>query len=215
MLSQPEYGPGLGSSGNLDFFLTFQGRDIDLGSQDGLGNPEWHLAIDVVALPLKERVVFHEDHDVEIPVRSSLGARLSFALDSQLRAAVHARRNLDLKDLFLPYASTTLAGLARVANDLAAALALTAGAADRKEALLIADLTASVTSLANDRMFSLGRPPALAARTSILSRDLDLGPQSKSRLTKRNLQVVAQIRAPFGPPAPPGPEDVAEAKELA
>src|SRR5262245_30673006 len=108
-------------------------------------------------------MLLHVDHDVKVPRRTSLGAGLSLVLDPQPRTVVHPRRNLDLEDLFFSHTSLPLAGFARVSNNLAATLALAAGAADREEPLLVADLAGSVASLAHDRIFSLGSSPPVAA----------------------------------------------------
>jgi len=66
LIAQAENGTALSALRYLELLFPLESRNGDLRTQDCLSNTNWHLAIDVVSLPLEERVFFHVDHHIEI-----------------------------------------------------------------------------------------------------------------------------------------------------
>ena len=100
-------------------------------------------------------MLFHIDHDIEVAGGTAVEAGFSFSLNAQSGAVVHAGRDPDFQHFFFAHAASALAGLAGVADDSAGPVALAAGSADRKKALLIAHLAGAVAGRAADRVFAL------------------------------------------------------------
>ena len=95
-------------------------------------------------VPFEERMLFDLEDDIEVARRPAVGAGVALAGKAHARAVVHAGWNVDLQlALHLPVALAA-AFLAGIADDLAAAAAVRAGAADGKEALLVDDFAPAV-----------------------------------------------------------------------
>src|SRR4029077_8824947 len=102
-------------------------------------------------------------------------------------------RNLDRDLALLRHLSGTVAGRARLGDDLAGAAALRAGARDGEEALLEAHLTLAVALRAGGRRRSRCGAGAVAGLAVLLTRNLDRRLDAARRFLERDLEVVAQI----------------------
>src|SRR5262249_47903078 len=149
----------LRSFGDFQLLLAFECRHIDLAAERRLCDVQWDRAMQVVLLPLEERVVADFEEDVEIAGGAAVGAGLAFAREPQPVAVVDARRNVHLQLALNLFETLTAALGAWVADDLTAAIAGAACPPDRKKALLVEDLAAAVASGA--RAWSVARFAAL------------------------------------------------------
>ncbi len=156
LVAQPEYGASLSSFGNLQLFLAFEGGHGDVGAENGLSNSNRYLAVNVVPLALEKRVLLNEDDHIEIaqPVRL-VHAGLTFSLNAQPRAVVHARGNLQLEDFFFPHEAAAMTSVARIANNPSFTITLMASAADGKKALLVTYLAGALACRAGHGALSL------------------------------------------------------------
>jgi hypothetical protein len=105
---------------------------------------------------------------------------------------------------------------AQIANHLAHSLALRAGASDREEPLLVAQLAAPPAGGATDGPASLLGAASLTARARLPAWNLDLGLHARCGLFQADGQVVAQVNPPGGAPARAAraAEDVAESEQV-
>ena len=97
---QPDARPGLNAIGNFDRLQAIEGEQVDFGPQRGLRHVDRNGAVQIVALALENRMLFHLDHDVQIAGRPAIEAGLPFVGQLQMRAGVHARRNGDFQLAF-------------------------------------------------------------------------------------------------------------------
>src|SRR5579863_9464130 len=121
----------------------------------------------IFAVALENRMLFHLDDDVQIARRTAVETGLSFARQLEMRSGLHARRNGDLQFPFATNLTLAPAMGARPAHDLAAASTLRAGTPNLEEALLIDHLAAPVAHGARHQAIVLFRAGALAMRTHI------------------------------------------------
>ena len=116
----------------------------------------------------------------------------------------------------LLHAARTFAGQARLGDDRPGAAALSAGARDGEEPLLIPQLTAALALRAGGRLRPFGRARAVARLTLLLPGDLQRHLGALGRFLERDLQVVAQIGTALRAAAAAAlPEDVAQPEDVA
>ena len=140
--AQPEHVAVLAAGRHLELRDAVQDRHVHLGPERRLGEGQRERAVELVALAREEGVLAHVEDDVEIARRAAGQAPFALAGDAHLRALVDAGRDAHLERPLLGHAALARAGLARALDDLALAAALGAGAGDREEALLVAQLAA-------------------------------------------------------------------------
>src|SRR5205807_3957485 len=138
----------------------FDSRHVDLASQRGLRHIDRNRAVQIVLMPLEERMLLHLQKNVQVALRAAVRSGLPLARKPQAVAVVDPRRNVYLQFPLHLAISVPPALRAWIADDLPAAVARAAGSPDRKEALLVENLTAAVARGA------LARPrPRFAAAT--------------------------------------------------
>src|SRR5581483_8755241 len=151
LVAQAELRTALCSLRNLQLVRLFERRNLDFGAERGLRNVHRNGAVQVGLVALEKRMLLHFQDDVKVAGRSAVCPRMSYVLQAHAGAVVDARRNVDLElplHLSIALAAAIFAGSA---DDLAYAVARTAGSAHRKKALLVHDFPAAVTSRAGGR----------------------------------------------------------------
>ena len=121
-------------------FLAVQRRNRDLGAQCGLGIGDRVIAENVQFVTPEDLVFAYVQYDVQVTGHTAGRPGLSLAADAHAYAVIHAGRDLDGDGLLDPHASFAGTGLARVGDELAGALAVSAGTGNREESLLERDL---------------------------------------------------------------------------
>jgi hypothetical protein len=214
--AQAEHLAGLGLGDDLEFDAAVQGRHVQFTAQHRGGETDGDFAIEVVLFAREDGMVLDLDEDVEVARRAAVFAGLAFAGETDAVAGVHARGDLDRQGLAFLDAALAVAGLARVLDDGAAAVAAGTGLLQGKETLLHADLADTVALRALHRTAALGGAGAVAGLAHRKGGHADLHRGAVHRLFQVDLQVVAQVRAAPHPrllaAARPGggAEDVAE-----
>src|ERR1700733_10407021 len=113
----------------------------------------------MTALAFEDRVFFHANLHVQIAGRAAIAPRFALAIQANAIAGIDAGRNFDRQRLFLPHASLSVAAVAGIGNNLAAALAARTRLLNRKNRLLHAHLALAVAGIAG-----LGRRAFRGAR---------------------------------------------------
>src|SRR5260370_13717920 len=121
---------GLRSLRNLDGFHAVESGNFELRAQGRLRYIDGNLAVQIVPMPVEDRMIADLENHVQVARRSPVRAGLSFLRQPQARAIIHARRHLDLQlTIHLPV-SFALAHRTALLDYLARAIALSARAAD-------------------------------------------------------------------------------------
>lgn len=155
----------LGASGNLDHRIALQRRDFDFPPEGGGDEIDRHVAGDVHAFSLENRVGLDGDRYVEVTGRTAVGAMLTLVGEAQAHAGFNPGRDMNGDRAFTIDPLPALAGSAGFRDNLAGPFALSAGAADAEKSLLEAKLPGAFTAGAGlDRGGRLGPGPfALSA----------------------------------------------------
>src|SRR5690606_20673732 len=136
LAAQAELLAVLGAFGNLDPGLrAVERRHLERAAECGRRHRDRRLAEQVGAIALEQLVRPDRQEDVEVARRAAAIAGLALAGEPDAGAVLDAGRDVDRKRALLGDAALAGALGARVGDDLAAALALRAGALDREEAL--------------------------------------------------------------------------------
>ena len=225
LAAQAELPPRLGAFGDRHLgAATVQGRHLDGAAQGGGDEADRGAAMQVMAVTLEDRMLGHRQENVEIAIRAAIGARRALARQTDAGALLHPRRHVHRQGAFLLHQARALADLAGIADHLAAAAALAAGAFDGEEALGGADLAMPGAAGAGLGAGARLRAAAGAGLAGQHGGHLDLGAAAGEGLFQGDFQIVAQILAAIGPLAPAHAahhlaeqvfKDVAEAAEIA
>ena len=176
----------------------------------GLGEADRHLADQVVAVPLEERVLADEDLDPQVAPRGARVARLPLAAELEPHPALDARRHVDLQVGDLRGPARPPAGRARVGHPDPLAAAGRAGGRDLEEPARLDDLPLAAAVVAGRRDGPLlgARCPLQSAQYSCRVTSIDLV-VPRGGLDEVDLELVEQVLA--RPRAPPAlAEEVAE-----
>src|SRR5579862_3243911 len=142
------------------------------------------------------------EHHEQIAGRTAVRPRLPFLRQTKLRSIVDAGRDVDFQLALPALIAFAVAFLARTANHLASAVALRAGAADRKERLLINHFAAAPADRTGyQAVFGLCAF-SVAAGAFVETGDLNIRGKTAHRVFKSNLEIVADIFAALCARAP-------------
>src|ERR1700677_2217755 len=126
-------------------------------------------------LALEDRMLAYADLDVQIARGSPVAPDLALPVQTDPIAAIDAGGNVHRERLLLPHAPLAVAGVARDADDLAAALAARARVVECENGVLHAHLTLPVAGIAGLGRGPFGRSRALADLALRERGNLDLG----------------------------------------
>src|SRR5258706_2916409 len=198
--------------GDLDLGAAVERGNLDLAAQGRLREADRHLAVEVVALAPEDAVGLQVDHHVEVAGRAAVHASLALAGQADAIGFVHAGGNLHRERLVLLQPSRAPARGAWIAHGLAGAVARGTRLLDGEEALRQAHRARAMAGLARLGLRPRFRARALAGLARLHGGDADLGLGAARGLLERDLEVVAQVRAPEDrrASAPLCAEDVAE-----
>src|SRR6185369_2538010 len=177
----------LRSLGQVDLGLAAERRYLDRAAERRRGHADRDGAVQVVAVTLEDLVLLDADLDVEIAVRAAVRPRLAVAARADPHAFVDAGRDLDLERLVALEAALAVARLARLGDDLAAAVARRAHLLDAEEALAHLHRSRAVAGGAVDRARSRLRAAALARLARLVRGDADLRFLAVGRFLERDL----------------------------
>src|SRR5262245_8169844 len=162
-------------------------------------NTHRNRAVEISAPPLKEIVLLHIEHDVEIAGWTAIGTGFPFSRHTQSRPAVHARWNPQIDRLFAFQSSLTAAFSAAFFDGLPRALARRTRPGNREKSLLVGQLSAPAAGRARTRTGSCFRSSTVARPAQFLLWKLDLGGNPRRGLFERQRHVIAQVRSALLP----------------
>src|SRR5690606_20152684 len=204
---------GLRFARHLEFDMTAEGRHLDHAAQRCSGETDRRVARQVDAVASEDGMLTHPNLDIEIARRPAIAPRLTLAGETDAIAGVDARRSLHRQGLLPAHPPLPKAGVARLGDDLTAALAARTRLLHGEEALLQAHLTDAVAGLAGHGARPGRGARALAGFTFGERRKFHFGGVAKHGLLEIQLELVAQIGAAehLAPAASPASaaEDVA------
>src|SRR5712692_2860550 len=145
--------------------FSLQRRNHNLRAERSLRKRDRNHALQVVALALKEGVLFDVQDNVQIAGRPAERARFAQARETNSRAVLHSRGHLGFDHARPQHAAFAFALRAGIRDYAARPLAGWAGSSDAEEAMLIPHLASSITRPAGDRSFA-GRSAVSAARVA-------------------------------------------------
>ncbi len=140
---QPERRIGLGTFRHPKLFLTVKGRHFEIGPERRLGDRNRNGTEEVVAAAFEEGVMAHSHHHIEVPRFASQPARLTFSAHSQARTLINSGWYFQAQHFFLSKPALAAAVRTHIPDHLARTTALRTGTSEGKEALLLANGSAS------------------------------------------------------------------------
>ncbi len=155
--------------------LAVDHRHLDGAAERGRGHGDRRLAEEVRAVALEEGVRLDRDEDVEVARRAAAHARLALAGETDRRAVLDARGDLDRKGLVALDAALAVAGVAGVLDHLTLAAAARAGPLDGEETGLGAHAPAPAAGRAAYRAGARLRARSVAGLAADGGGNVDLG----------------------------------------
>lgn len=198
LATKSEGGAILGAGGDLDAGAAFEGGDAELASEGGLGEGEGHVAVEVVALALKDLVGSDANDDVEIAGGATFDAHVAIALRAEARALLDAGGDLDADAGFFLGAAIAAAGFAGIGDNLATALTFGASLLNLKEAPRGDDLTGTAAGVAGGFTAAAGGAAAFAAAAMDQALVTNLFLSAVGGFFEGELDGVAKITAALG-----------------
>ena len=133
---------------------------------------------------------------IKISRGTALRSPLTFPHDSQARALVHSRWNLDLKYLFFSHLSLSPALGTGFFDQLPSTLAGGAGSANGEKALLVSNAPLPLAGGTGAQTLLRICSCTLTGFASLLAGNLDLRFHSSHSFHKTDLKIVSKIRSP-------------------
>src|SRR5688572_23195111 len=213
--AQAERGAGPRPFGYLERLLAFERGNPDLSAECDRCEVQCHLAVEIVALPLKVRMFLNVNNDVEVPGSAARRPCLSFAGEAETLAGGDPCRDLDCELAFFLDATRPTARGARLVDDRARSAAGTARARKRERPLLQPDLSAPLALRTRRGLRAWRGPVSVTGRTWFLPGNLNGGFGPFGGLVERDFEVVSQVGAPLRSSPSRASKDVAEPEHVA
>ena len=198
LAAQAEQLAGLGALGNLQLDPTIEGRHFQLATQRRIGEADRHLAVQVLAVTLEDRMLTDVDHHIQVASRATMRAGLTLARQANAITGIDTWRHLDRQCLALFHTTLPMATATGVGDHLAAAVATRASLLHREEALLHAYLTDTTTGGTGDRAGALLGAGTIAGLATNQRRHADGYAGAAHRFFQIQLEGVAQVTAALG-----------------
>src|SRR4051794_7519481 len=206
------HGAVLRAAGDPQGLAPVEGRDLDLGALQRLGDRERHLDLDVVALAGEDRRALDVHDHEQVAGRAAVRPRLALAGEPDLAALLHAGGDVGPVALGGAQPALAVAGGARVLDDRARAVAALAGLGDGEQPLALRLDAAALAARAHLRARARLGARAVARAAALGRRDDDRNLGAIDRLGERDLRLDLEVAAGLGPrPAPATPAATAAA----
>ena len=141
----------MGLRRHLQFHPAIQRRHFNLAAQRCHGEVDRHFTVQVVAFTLEDRVRLHLHLNVQIARRCAVLAGFAFTRQADAVASIDAGRNFHRQRFGFLNPAVAVALVARIFDDLAAAMAVWTRLLHGEEALTHLHLALTVTGWAGDR----------------------------------------------------------------
>jgi hypothetical protein len=142
--------------------FTLKGRDFDFRTQGSLRDRNRDHAVQVISFPLKEGMLLHVQHDVQIAGWPSVKTAFTESCEADASAVFDAGGNLRVNRALTENSSFAFALGARVGHDAAGSLTGRASARNTEKSLLIANLSPACARTAGDGSLARGRARSAA-----------------------------------------------------
>src|SRR5580693_1661653 len=154
LLAQPKLLAGLGSGWNLEHRAAINGRNLDLGAERRFANAHRNGQVNIVALPMKDRMISGANDHIEVAGRSSMGSGVAFAGNANALAIARTSFDTDFKRFGLLYGSFAKAG-ATGCYVFPSAMAARAGRIELHASAGLRDLTSAAAFGTRARRFDI------------------------------------------------------------
>src|SRR5437764_2585107 len=187
----------LRSGRNSQVCLAFERRHRDLAAERGNRKGDRNLAIEIIFIALKHRVLFDVKHDVEIARRPAADAGFAISRRTQPRTAADTRWNFQFDPAGIFHPPFTAAFMTWFFNNLSDSPAARTGLRHLEKTARTDHLPASAAGWTIDRARAgLGAAAvALIAGVQLANFDFFLG--AKCGFLQRDLHIVTQIGTPL------------------
>src|SRR3954471_17631037 len=200
------HGAVLRAAGDAQRLAPVEGRDLDLGALQGLGDRERHLDLDVVALAGEDRRAVDVHDDEQVARWAAVRPWLALAGEPDLAALLDAGGDVRPVALGGAQPALAVAGGAGILDDRARAVAALAGLGDGEQPLALRLDAAALTARAHLRARARLGARAVARAAALGRRDDDRNLGAVDRLGERDLRLDLEVAAGLGPwAAPPAP----------
>ena len=184
---------GLRAFGQVNRRFTRQGGYIDFAAERRRHDADRHVAVQVVAIALKNVVLLEADFNVQITRGAAVGARLTIARAANAHAVVDTGRNFDFQGFLALDLSLTRAGGAGIGNDLAHTAASRAGLLHAEKALAHLHRTRAAAGAARFDLRAGFGAGARADFAVLVRRNSNLRVLAVGCFFQRELHGIAQV----------------------
>ena len=197
--------------------FAFESRDTDLRAESRLRERDRYDAVQIVALPLKERVLLYVQNNIEVTGRTAVKTTLAESGKADASAVFDSSGNFRVNCSLAQNPAFAFALRTRIGDYAARALASGTGARNTEEALLIPNLSAASAGAAGDGSFARRCAGATALFAAFMAAHRDFGFGAKDGFFEFQIDIFAQIGAALGAAAlaRASPKNLAQAKEVA
>ncbi|MND94885.1 hypothetical protein D3C80_871200 [compost metagenome] len=208
---------GLGFCRHFQLHAAIQRRHFDLTAQCCHREVNRYFTVQVVAFTLEDRVSLYLNLNVQIASRCAVFACFTLTRQADAVTGIHAGRDFHRQRFGFLYPAVAMAAVARVFDDLTAAMTVRTGLLHGKEALAHLHLALTVTGWTGHRRAAWLRAAAVTNTTLFQRRNADLFGHATNSFLEGQLHVVAQIGTAAGTLTAATTEDVAKyvAKDIA
>src|SRR5690348_3849453 len=200
LAAQPEFLPRLRFRRDGDAGHAAEDRDFDGCAERGLRETDRHLATQVVAMALEDRMLAHVDLDVQVAGRRAGRAGFALACQANAIAVVHAGGHFHFQAAFVFEPSFAVTVSARRHHHAPDPAAMRTGLLDRENAVLHPHATVAAAGRAGGKLAVL-RTRAIAVMAVDHRRHADLLVDAGHGFFEVEIQHVAQIRTACRAPA--------------
>src|ERR1035438_8653783 len=192
-IANSERGSGLRAFRHFQLVLSLERGHENIGPESSLRKRDGNHAVDVITFAFKEGVLLHVQHDIQVPGGAAECSGFAESSETDARAILDASGHFGFDLALAQQAAFALALRAGIGDYVARALAGGAGTSDAEEALLIADLAASIARAASDGSFAGGGPGPAAGVAGLMAADIDGLVGAEYGFVKFEVQIFAQI----------------------
>src|ERR1022692_965590 len=180
---------------DLQLGTAVDGRHIDFGAERGLPDGERNLDFNIVAVAMKEGMLFHLGGDVEVAGRRPLGSGIAFTGHAQARAIPRAGWNADIDGFGAGHAAIARARGAGV-TERAGTAAAGAGEVEPHGSRHLGHV-AGAFALRTGDFSGARRTRAAAGVANLVARDIQTGLRSSDGLPEIDVHHVLEVAALF------------------
>ena len=156
--AQLEYGSRLRAFGDFQRLFSLKRWDLYFRADRGLSEGDRNHAVQIITLPIKEGMLLHTQHQVQISGRAAVDAGFSDSGEANAGTVFHSGGDFGVNGFLLHNAAFAAAIRAGVADYAARPMTIWTSTRNAEKALLISDLPATAAGPATGGSFALRAP---------------------------------------------------------